>query len=315
MDDITSTIATILNFVSPRSAWGAVFALIGLGLQLWIRGEWPTGRTNDGAPQTLDPKALATAAVASVLLGVVAANYFNLDVTKSGVREELAFATISAQADADKGAANTSAEEANEVQSKLEEPAKNDRNYNSLVGQIRDVKQWSEQKQGASRSMMAVAKSASDVATAAAQKAYFISKARSDAESAKMDADGLKNEAGEFRKLADAAKSDPKQEEGAKQEAEHAAADADLRASIAADDAANRAAMARTLEAADVGASSSRVLAALTLIAFGYVAADARPFAKKIADLLKKMVAALVPKSGGAQPTPPPPQQVAGGTR
>jgi hypothetical protein len=60
---------------------------------------------------------------------------------------------------------------------------------------------------------------------------------------------------------------------------------------------------------------SSPLLAALTLIAFGYVAADAMPLGKKIADLLKKMAAALLPKSGASQSSPPAPQRVAGGSR
>ena len=98
MDDITSTITSVLNFVSARSAWGAVFALVGFGLQLSIRGEWPTGRTNDGAPQILDPKALATAVAASVLIGVAAANFFDLDVTKAAVREGTMLGSVVAQA-------------------------------------------------------------------------------------------------------------------------------------------------------------------------------------------------------------------------
>ena len=98
--------------------------------------------------------------------------------------------------------------------------------------------------------------------------------------------------------------------------AEKVAADAENDAAIAEDDARNKADLARKLGAADTHTFPNPVLAALTLIAFGYVAGDARPLGRKFLDLLKSMFARFLPKQSNAPQAPPlPAQQVARGTR
>jgi len=57
---------------------GAIFGLVGLIIQLWVRGEWPTGRLNEGSPKVVDLQALILAVVAAVAAGVLAANFFKL---------------------------------------------------------------------------------------------------------------------------------------------------------------------------------------------------------------------------------------------
>jgi hypothetical protein len=74
---------TFLDITQPAAAYGAIFGLIGFALQLILRGEWPTGRLNDGSPKVLDPAAAAWSLVAAMAVGMAAAKFFHLDVTIS----------------------------------------------------------------------------------------------------------------------------------------------------------------------------------------------------------------------------------------
>lgn len=65
----------IANQLTPLMAYGAILGLIGLAMQLFLRGEWPTGQINEGRPKILDPTALVTAGVAAALAGIVAAAF------------------------------------------------------------------------------------------------------------------------------------------------------------------------------------------------------------------------------------------------
>ena len=69
----------------PATSYGAVFGLMGFALQLMVRGEWPTGRLNDGSPKVVDPMAAASAIVAAVAVGIAAAHFFQLDVAASQI--------------------------------------------------------------------------------------------------------------------------------------------------------------------------------------------------------------------------------------
>jgi hypothetical protein len=69
-----SCISTCIPQLWNEYSSGATLGLIGLGFQLWVRGEWPKGQLNVGAPNTLDPMALVLATVASVAAGIAAAS-------------------------------------------------------------------------------------------------------------------------------------------------------------------------------------------------------------------------------------------------
>jgi hypothetical protein len=69
----------------PATSYGAVFGLIGFALQLMVRGEWPTGRLNDGSPTVVDPMTAASSVIAAVVIGIAAANFFQLDVAASQI--------------------------------------------------------------------------------------------------------------------------------------------------------------------------------------------------------------------------------------
>jgi hypothetical protein len=71
--DVSKCLTAIAGKLSAVTAYGAVLGLIGLAMQLTLRGEWPTGQLNEGRPKVLDPTALVTAAVAAALAGIVAA--------------------------------------------------------------------------------------------------------------------------------------------------------------------------------------------------------------------------------------------------
>lgn len=72
-------ITSILDGLTQQpGSTGAIFGLIGLMIQLWVRGEWPTGRINEGAPKVVDLQALILTVFAAVAAGVLAANYFKL---------------------------------------------------------------------------------------------------------------------------------------------------------------------------------------------------------------------------------------------
>ncbi|QIO61595.1 hypothetical protein [Rhizobium leguminosarum] len=70
---------TMVNdLTQPAGAAGAFFGLVGLMVQLSVRGEWPTGRLNEGSPKVIDPQGLVVAAFAAVAAGVLAATYLGL---------------------------------------------------------------------------------------------------------------------------------------------------------------------------------------------------------------------------------------------
>jgi hypothetical protein len=81
-----------LDIREPAAAYGAIFGLVGFALQLLVRAEWPTGRLNDGSPKVVDPTAAAWSLLSAVVIGMAAAKYFQLDVTKSAKAAYLAAA-------------------------------------------------------------------------------------------------------------------------------------------------------------------------------------------------------------------------------
>jgi hypothetical protein len=88
MDSILSQpeklITSILDGLTQQpGSTGAILGLIGLMIQLWVRGEWPTGRINEGAPKVVDLQALILAVFAAVAAGVLAANHFNLSTDQT----------------------------------------------------------------------------------------------------------------------------------------------------------------------------------------------------------------------------------------
>jgi len=83
MDSILSMLEQLITSIfdgltQQPGTTGAIFGLVGLIIQLWVRGEWPTGRLNEGSPKVVDIQALILAAIAAVAAGVLAANYFKL---------------------------------------------------------------------------------------------------------------------------------------------------------------------------------------------------------------------------------------------
>jgi hypothetical protein len=69
-----------LDIREPAAAYGAIFGLVGFALQLLVRGEWPTGRLNDGSPKIVDPTAAAWSLLMAIAIGMAAAKFFRLDV-------------------------------------------------------------------------------------------------------------------------------------------------------------------------------------------------------------------------------------------
>jgi hypothetical protein len=70
--DISKCLPAIAGKLTRGMAYGAILGLIGLAMQLSLRGEWPTGQLNEGRPKVLDPTALVTAAIAAAMAGIVA---------------------------------------------------------------------------------------------------------------------------------------------------------------------------------------------------------------------------------------------------
>ncbi|MER8400425.1 hypothetical protein [Mesorhizobium sp. M1348] len=83
MDDFFKQLGELVTIIvdgltQPPGATGAIFGLVGLMIQLWVRGEWPTGRLNEDSPKVVDLPALILAVFAAVAVGIMAAAYFNL---------------------------------------------------------------------------------------------------------------------------------------------------------------------------------------------------------------------------------------------
>lgn len=70
---LVTCLQAIAEKLTALTAYGAIMGLIGLAIQLALRGEWPTGHLNEGRPKVLDPAGLVTAAIAAALSGIVAA--------------------------------------------------------------------------------------------------------------------------------------------------------------------------------------------------------------------------------------------------
>jgi hypothetical protein len=76
---------TIASKLPPSMAQGAILGLIGLLIQLWWRGEWPTGQMNAGRPKMLDPMALVTVTVAAMVAGLSAGPFLSSKLSALGV--------------------------------------------------------------------------------------------------------------------------------------------------------------------------------------------------------------------------------------
>ncbi|MBR1214637.1 hypothetical protein [Bradyrhizobium sp. JYMT SZCCT0180] len=66
-------LANVRDNLTKDTAYGAVLGIIGLLIQLWWRGEWPTGQLNEGRPRVLVPSLLVTVTIAAIVAGISAA--------------------------------------------------------------------------------------------------------------------------------------------------------------------------------------------------------------------------------------------------
>jgi hypothetical protein len=73
----------LFTYLTPRTAYGAVLGLIGLLIQLRLRGAWPTGRLNEGRPNVLDPSTFVLAVFAAIAAGIAATIAFDAEINNA----------------------------------------------------------------------------------------------------------------------------------------------------------------------------------------------------------------------------------------
>ncbi|MBN8992448.1 MAG: hypothetical protein J0H42_29775 [Rhizobiales bacterium] len=78
-------LTNVVTSLKSAMAYGAVLGIAGLLIQLWWRGEWPTGQLNAGRPKVLDPTALVTVTVAAIIAGISAAPLLTGKISALGV--------------------------------------------------------------------------------------------------------------------------------------------------------------------------------------------------------------------------------------
>src|ERR1700704_6678675 len=66
------TAPNFFDYLTPKTAQGAVMGLIGMLLQMWIRSEWPRGKLNEGRSKVLDPSSFVLAMLAAIGAGIAA---------------------------------------------------------------------------------------------------------------------------------------------------------------------------------------------------------------------------------------------------
>jgi hypothetical protein len=78
-------LSTVAGSLKKDGTYGAILGLVGLLLQLGLRGEWPAGQLNVGRPNVLDPVTLVTVVVAAMIAGIFAAPLLSGDMGALGI--------------------------------------------------------------------------------------------------------------------------------------------------------------------------------------------------------------------------------------
>ncbi|MDO8942515.1 MAG: hypothetical protein Q7U75_04990 [Desulfobacterales bacterium] len=90
MDNLPEFLSTLASkLMAEGLSSGILYALVGFATQIWVRGEWPSGRLNQDSPKVVDPTAFTIAASAAIVAGVWAVAYFNMYDAAKDTRENV----------------------------------------------------------------------------------------------------------------------------------------------------------------------------------------------------------------------------------